>query len=129
MTTPPKKILIIEDEVPVQQLLKRLLTRLNCDATTTSDGQKAMDILAENASEYSLVITDLILPNCTGWEFLTHLKENVLYNHIKTIVISGVDASGEEQKRLLKLTNHIIPKSEFSISVFEETLKELGQIT
>ena len=125
MNVQQKKILVIEDEIPVQQLLKRLIGRLGYEATISSDGNEALTILAENSDEYVLIITDLILPNMTGWEFLTHLKENALYDQIKTLVLSGVAASGEEKRRLEELSDRVLLKIDFSIGEFAEVLNEL----
>lgn len=120
-----KKVLVIEDETPVQQLLQRVLTKLGYESTLASDGIEALNILSEQADDYSLVVTDLILPNCTGWEFLQLLKENALCNHIKTLVISGAAASSEEQERLKNMADHFILKPDFSIADFEKVLNTL----
>jgi len=125
MNAQPQKVLVIEDEIPVQQLLNRLLKRLGYEATITSDGAQALEILADRPEEYALVITDLILPNCTGWEFLSFLKDNALCSHIKTLVISGITTSGEERERLHHLADQIMSKGDFTIAAFEEMLNEL----
>lgn len=125
MTIQQKKILVIEDETPVQKLLKRVIERLGYEVTISSDGNQALNVLSENSDDYILIITDLILPNMTGWEFLTHLKENALYDQIKTLVLSGVPASGEERSRLSELSDRVILKSDFCVNDFAEVLNEL----
>jgi CheY-like chemotaxis protein len=125
MNTTSKRILVIEDEVPVQQLLNRILSRLGYEATITSDGAKALEILAAYPEEYALVITDLILPNFTGWDLLDYLKDQEPCAHIKTLVVSGLSASSEELDRLQSLCDCIMNKGEFSIASFETVLNKL----
>jgi CheY-like chemotaxis protein len=120
-----KKILIIEDEIPAQKLFERLISRLGYETVIAANGSNALELLAESSDDFILIITDLILPYFTGWEFLTHLKENALYGNIKTLVISGVSPSAEERARLEELCDRVMLKSEFSVGDFEEVLNEL----
>jgi len=47
-----------------------------------------------------LIVTDIIMPDITGIEFLQQLKQNKIYRNVPVIVLSGVDKSHERVKCL-----------------------------
>lgn len=65
------KILVIDDEEQLRDLLKQMLTRDGHNVITAFDGVEGMR--AFNQSNPDLVITDIIMPNKDGIEVITEL--------------------------------------------------------
>jgi signal transduction histidine kinase/CheY-like chemotaxis protein len=56
-----EKILVIEDEVQVRELVRRILTSAGYSVLTASSGEEGNDLMGER-DEVQMVITDLVLP-------------------------------------------------------------------
>lgn len=68
------KILLVEDEPVIQDVLKRLLRPKGFKVTAVGRGDEAIgDMMSGNA--YDLVVTDLMLPGADGMEVLAKSKE------------------------------------------------------
>lgn len=65
------KILVIDDEEQLRDLLKQMLTRDGHEVITAFDGVEGMRVF--NQSNPDLVITDIIMPNKDGIEVITEL--------------------------------------------------------
>ncbi|MHC4600999.1 MAG: response regulator, partial [Planctomycetota bacterium] len=69
----PKKILVVDDEEGVRQLLMKILEDLGFEVFGATDGEDALSWLA--TEEFAVVFTDLKMPNMDGREFLLKAKE------------------------------------------------------
>lgn len=67
------KILIVEDEKSMQEVLKILLEGENHEVTTASDGIEGLSYLDKDI--FDLVITDMKMPKADGFEVLKKVKE------------------------------------------------------
>lgn len=67
------KVLIVEDEIPLALLMVNILTRVHCDVTLATSGRKAMEIARER--RFDLITLDIELPDATGFEICSQLKE------------------------------------------------------
>ena len=68
------KILIIEDDLTFSQLLEGFLRKHGHQPTAVHDVKKSLKLLAQEA--FDLLLVDYRLPDGTGLDVLTHVKEN-----------------------------------------------------
>jgi YesN/AraC family two-component response regulator len=80
-----KRILIIDDDIHVRDMLERLLRKAGYDAQPAENGVEAMKMHRENPMD--LVITDIIMPEKEGLETITEFRRD--YPSVKLIAISG----------------------------------------
>lgn len=80
-----KRLLIIDDEVAIGQLLNRFLTKNGYDITFVTTGKKGIDIVKKE--KFDLVLCDFRLPDMDGLEALNALKN--IDRSIKVIIITG----------------------------------------
>jgi YesN/AraC family two-component response regulator len=80
-----KRILIIDDDLHVRDMLERLLRKAGYDAQLAENGVEAMKMHRENPMD--LVITDIIMPEKEGLEIITEFRRD--YPSVKLIAISG----------------------------------------
>ncbi len=66
------KILIVEDEKPISNLIKLTLGKSGYCCDCAYDGIKAADMLDENV--YDLVLLDIMLPGADGFELLEYIR-------------------------------------------------------
>ena len=90
-----KKILIVEDERPLAHALELKFSHEGYDVTIASDGQEGLKLA--NASSYSAILLDLIMPNMDGFTFLEQMKKKS-----PVIILSnlGQDEDRERAKKL-----------------------------
>lgn len=60
------KILIVEDEVPINTLIKKNLELVGHECFAVYDGQAAIDVLKDQS--YDLILLDVMLPGLDGFE-------------------------------------------------------------
>ena len=66
------KILIVDDEVPMRQLLKIYLTNAGYTISEASNGEVALSEI--EAETYHMIILDLMMPGMSGWEACKEIR-------------------------------------------------------
>jgi len=85
MTNAKHTVLCVDDEKQILSSLKRLLRKENFNLLTTSSCQEGLDLLENN--DVHLVISDQRMPQMSGTEFLSKVKEK--YPETIRIVLTG----------------------------------------
>jgi CheY-like chemotaxis protein len=67
------KILIIEDEILIQQSLKKLLERRGMSVDVSASGKTAIEMIQKN--DYSRIICDLMLQDISGFDVIEEAKK------------------------------------------------------
>ncbi len=80
-----KRILVIDDDVQVRQMLKQTLERKGYEVVDAADGAEGIKLY--RAEPTDLVITDIIMPEKEGIETIMELKRD--FPDVKIIAISG----------------------------------------
>lgn len=68
------KILVIDDEAQIRDLLRRCLERQGHEVHAAADGKRGLTLFHEHPAD--LVITDLLMPECDGIEVISALRRN-----------------------------------------------------
>ncbi len=92
------KILVVEDEELIRELLKDELEEAGADVSEAHNGEMALEIIAK--SKFDLIITDLRMPGRGGIEMIKSLHESSIdRSNLKIIVVTGnIENSKEELK-------------------------------
>ena len=89
MTAPPEvapaRILFVDDELPLREVVSRLLSRRGLDVTTAGDAVAAVEMLRDQS--FDLVLTDFHMPDMDGFELLAHVREH--YPDVPAIMMTG----------------------------------------
>lgn len=83
-----EKILVVDDEPALRELTCEILTLSGYQVLTASDGKAALELLA--AETVDLVISDIIMPNMSGYELAKIIREK--YPSIKIQLASGYNS-------------------------------------
>lgn len=86
-----EKILVVDDEEDILELIRHNLSKEGYDITCAQSGEEALKFSAR--SSYDLMILDLMLPGVDGLEVAKRLKNNPDARHIPIIMLT---AKGEE---------------------------------
>ena len=85
------KILIVEDEEPLSNLIRMSLTKAGYHCEQAFDGESAAD--AVEAGYYDLILLDIMLPGINGYELLEYIKT-------KEIPVIFITAMGDLDDRV-----------------------------
>jgi CheY-like chemotaxis protein len=90
------RVLVVDDERAIRELLTFVLTGEGYEVLTLSDGTAVLDVLADSA-EPCVVLLDLMMPRTDGWAVCRALREqpHVLARH-QIALMSAALLSGEE---------------------------------
>ncbi|PXV68711.1 response regulator [Halanaerobium congolense] len=91
------KILVVEDEKNIRELIKFNVENAGYEVETAADGKEAMAKLSE---EIDLVVLDLMLPEIDGMEVCRRMRSS---EELRQIPIIMLTAKGEEVERILGL--------------------------
>lgn len=89
-----EKILIIEDEEPIRELIKLNLSLVGYKTLEAGDGYEALEYIKKE--ELDLVLLDLMLPKLDGFEILPKMIEK----NIPTIILTAKDGLKDKVKGL-----------------------------
>jgi two-component system alkaline phosphatase synthesis response regulator PhoP len=81
-----KRILIVDDEQDILDLLKYNLEAEGYETLTASDGLQAIKLAQKNPD---LIILDVMLPGKDGWEVIRQLREYPSTKHIPVIFLTA----------------------------------------
>jgi len=99
-----QQILIVDDNPNMSSLLAEMLEIFEFNSKRAGNGQEALDIL--NKDNFSMVITDLRMPEMSGSELLKNIKKK--YPDLPVLVISGYNLAEEEDTLMATLADGFI---------------------
>ena len=88
-----KKVLVVEDEKPLNEILQKALQHAGFETFGALDGENALKLLSEN--KFDLVLLDMLLPKFSGIEVMAEMSKR----HDLTPVIAVTNLSLEESKQ------------------------------
>lgn len=94
----PKKILIVEDDKFLRELISRKLAKENYETVEAIDGEEGITKAKEEKPD--LILLDLILPTIDGFEVLAKIKAEPTLSHIPVIILSNLGQREDVEKGL-----------------------------
>ncbi|KQT35975.1 histidine kinase [Chryseobacterium sp. Leaf405] len=103
----PLKVLVVDDNVINQSLMKHLLMQWNIDFDIVSNGLEAVDYLKKN--EYNLILMDIQMPKMDGYAATQKIREE-LHLDVPIIAMTAHALAGEREKCMSRGMNEYISK-------------------
>jgi CheY-like chemotaxis protein len=101
-------VLLVEDDLIVQKVNRILLEKSGCQVNAVKTGAEA---LAQINEQYDLVFMDLGLPDMTGYEATTQIRQKLGAKRIPIIVLTAFDVGEVEEKCLSVGVNEVFSKT------------------
>ena len=120
---PPPKILIVDDEPGVVNVVKQFLKGNGYQFLEANDGSTAIEMARTN--EPSLVVLDLALPDMNGYQVIERLKQHEQTSDIPVLLLSGYAVDEERLEQIDSRTSFpFIPKP-IKLDVLCNNVKEI----
>lgn len=117
-----KKILIIEDDKFLRELISQKLIKEGYEIIEAADGEKGIKNLEKRPD---LVLLDLILPGIDGFEVLNRMKQNPTLSQIPVIILSNLGQKDDIEKGLKMGVNDYLIKAHFTPAQIIEKVKTI----
>ena len=88
-----KKILVVDDNPDILELVKILLERKDYEVETLANGKRTLEIV--DSIHPDLIILDIMLGNCDGRDICKDLKSHAESKNIPVIMFSGSHSAKE----------------------------------
>lgn len=113
-----KKILVVEDEMPVALMMVFLLSRVGYDVTTACNGLEGMKLAT--TTKFDLITLDVDLPDIKAFEICRELKQRHISYRTPIIFVTGRPHAEDRQlAQELGAADYIAKPFEMSEFIFK----------
>ena len=118
-----KKILVVEDEKDIQNIIKAFLENAGYKVETADDGLDAINLIQKN--NYDLILLDIMLPKIDGFTVCEMIRKN---SNIPIIILTALTDEESQLKGFDKLADDYITKP-FSMPVLLKHIEAIFRRT
>jgi CheY-like chemotaxis protein len=108
---PDGPVLIVEDDASLREMLRRTLEAEAWPVAEAEHGRAALESI--RARRPAVILLDLMMPVMDGFELLAELRKSEEWRSIPVVVITAMDLSPEDRRRLAGLTERIVEKGAY----------------
>ncbi|NQT73845.1 MAG: PAS domain S-box protein [Chloroflexi bacterium] len=84
------KVLIVDDEVSIRQLTRRILEKEDFEVFEAASGDDALIMLENNESQFDVILLDIMMPGINGFEVLHRIRRNQASDTLKVIMLTAM---------------------------------------
>ncbi len=99
------RALVVEDEQDIRELLVMTVKEHNYDVVPAASGREALMKMCESSANdepFDIVLLDISMPDVDGWQVMTAIEANPLWEDIPVIVVTGQAGTPSEITRMAK---------------------------
>ena len=123
MTAQTAHVLIIDDEIPISQLLQEALEGEGYAVETACNGRQGVE--RARSAHYDLVLTDLSMPDMSGWDVI----EQILAHspQMPIILVTGWGAELDQERVEASGCRAVVQKPFEILELFATAERILGE--
>ena len=100
-----KKILVVEDEKDIQNIIKAFLENAEYKVETADDGLEGINIIQKN--KFDLILLDIMMPKIDGFVVCEMIRKN---SNVPIIILTALTDEESQLKGFDKLADDYITK-------------------
>jgi len=117
------KILAIDDNSDMLELLKSVITSYDHDFSSSNNGKTGLDMIKNNS--YDVVLLDLMMPEPTGENIIDELITDDLLKNNKIILFTASTIDDEAISKLISKGVHSCIRKPVDVTRLIKTLESL----
>ncbi|MEZ4291099.1 MAG: response regulator [Myxococcota bacterium] len=90
------KVLVVDDSRMIRRVVRSVAEMLDLEFLEAGDGREALEVLAKESADISLVVLDWNMPRLDGLRCLQRMKANPRYHDIPVIMFT---TESQEERR------------------------------
>lgn len=102
--------LIVDDEDDVRRPIATLLKHHGFLTLQAKNGNEALSILRETDREVDVVVMDVLMPECDGFEALYSMREDPVLREIPVIMLTAKTERNDTMTGYVLGADHYMPK-------------------
>jgi len=102
----PARILVVDDEAYIRDLVRETLRARQYETATAANGVEALDRLRRE--KFDIVVTDVVMPGMAGLDLVKQIKK--AHPHVRVIVLTGFPRNADIGDFLLQGADDLLPK-------------------
>lgn len=106
LSGPKKRVLVVDDDAPIRQLVGTVLRREGFHVDQAHDGQEAIEAL--QGAKYDAIVLDLMMPRVSGYEVLDYIQREL--GSSRCVVVVSAAASQDIEKANRNVVRALIRK-------------------
>lgn len=98
-TSAPPRVLIVEDDLEMAELMKNILEPIQSQSLAARSGEEALSVLHEEVQagrEVDLVLLDIMMPEMDGYEVIARIKADPLIRSTSVIMTTALDSTSDK---------------------------------
>ena len=119
------EVLVVDDDTSLRAMLRKLLEEQGCTVSEAENGLTALRRL--NASQPSLILLDLIMPQLDGFGFMAQMRKDPALKSIPVVVLTAMDIGPQEIARLNGGVERILQKSAYNLDELKAEIRSLAR--
>ena len=120
-----KKILIIEDETSLLNVLSEKLKLEGFEVLEAKNGEEGLGLAINQKPD--LILLDIIMPKMDGITMLRKLRENTWGKHVPVIILTNLSSGSDTLKSVEKNVFSCLIKSDWKLEdIVKKIKKALG---
>lgn len=116
-----KKILIVEDELPLSTVLSEKLTLSGFFVTQAKNGVEGLDMALKNHPD--LILLDIIMPKMDGMEMLSKLRADEWGKDVPVIILTNLSEAGKVADAVVHGVHDYVVKADWTL---DDVIKKIN---
>ena len=108
MMTGNEHILIIDDEIPICQIMRKILSSNNYRVAEAHTGKEALEKFAQQ--DFDLILLDLMLPDANGIDVAKEMMKNMDPEDMKDLMKQAQSQQGQMEDNIKRIVQEEIQK-------------------
>jgi len=118
-----KKILLVEDDVFMLELLSEKLRKSGFDVSVATNGEECLKIL--ESLKPDLVLLDVVMPKLDGFDVLRRIKSSQDSSSVPVVILSNLGQKEEIERAMSLGAKDYIIKANFTTKEIVEKLNSI----
>jgi CheY-like chemotaxis protein len=116
-------ILVVEDHDSTREMVRRTLEKAGWKVAEAANGKIALQVLVDYHPD--LILLDLTMPEMDGFQFITEMRKNPVWQSIPVVVITAKTLTESERQHLNGYVERVLQKGSYSRESLLREVREL----